>query len=158
MPISFDQALAFHGQALSLRAQRQQVLAANIANADTPNYKAVDFDFNQALQSALGPQAFGVGGGLPLATTSAGTAIQPGLASAPVARTNVGHLPGANMAGLPTALKYRMPMQAALDANTVEMDVERGQFADNAVRYEASLRFLNGQIRTLQTAISGQGG
>ncbi|MBL8384903.1 MAG: flagellar basal body rod protein FlgB [Burkholderiales bacterium] len=123
--------LAFGATALRLRAERQQLLAANIANADTPGYKAVDFDFAAALRNAT--------------ATGQGTA-----ASAASPR----HLPVGNAAGAPT-LAFRTPSQAALDGNSVELDAERAQFADNAIRYEASLRFLNGQIKTLMSAISG---
>ncbi|MEF9995626.1 MAG: flagellar basal body rod protein FlgB [Burkholderiaceae bacterium] len=126
--------LNFHSQALLLRAERQRVLASNIANADTPNFKAKDFDFNRALAAATG--------------ASAATAVAP-------ARTAVGHQTLAQTAAAPF-MQYRVPEQGALDANTVDMDRERANFADNAVRYEASLRFLNGQIKTLMTAINGQ--
>lgn len=133
-----NEVLQFQSTALRLRSERQQVLAANIANADTPNYKAVDFDFAQALSAVLVSNAGG-------ASVRGG----PGLAgSAP------GHLGAVGMSNLP-ALQFRTPSQSAVDGNSVEMDAERAQFADNAVRYEASLRFLNGQIRTLMSAITG---
>jgi flagellar basal-body rod protein FlgB len=108
-------ALHAQSEALVLRARRQQVIASNIANADTPGYKAVDFDFARALQAAI---------------------REPGRAHAP-------------------KLQPQPAAQPAADANTVEMDVERARFADNAVRYEAALRTLNGQIRTLLDAIRG---
>lgn len=128
--------LNYHGDALKLRAERQRVLAANIANADTPNYKATDFDFKSALQSATG--------GL---STSA---------TAGPSRTDSRHLSTSTL-GLPGVdMKYRTPNQLSIDGNSVEMDTERAAFADNAVRYEASLRFLNGQIKTLTMAIQGQ--
>lgn len=117
---SIQQSLAFQGKALELRSQRQQVLAANIANADTPGYKAVDFDFAQALSDA--------------------TKARPGL-SAKTAEPR---------------LTERATAQGAQDGNTVDMDTERAQFVDNAVRYEATLKFLNGKIRTLLSAIQGQ--
>lgn len=129
-------ALDFNATALLLRAERTRVLAGNIANADTPHYKARDFDFAATLA-----QATGVGG----AKTAA-----------PIARTQAGHLPAAGGAVPPPALLYRTPLQTSLDANTVDLDLERAAFADNTVRYEASLRFINGQIRTLMTAINGQ--
>ncbi len=130
------QALDFNSTALLLRAERTRVLAGNVANADTPNYKALNFDFPQALASATGASA-----GAPVARAG---------------RTHVAHLPAA-AAGRDPALQYRNPPQAALDGNSVDMDLERAAFADNTVRFEASLRFLNGQIRTLVMAISGQG-
>ena len=112
MVSKLDSALSFQQQALTLRAHRQQVLAANIANADTPNYRARDFDFAAALQNAVSGRSQGRGG-LTLATTAAG------------------HLPGDAELGQ-IALKYRQPAQASADGNSVEMDVERAQFAENA--------------------------
>ncbi|MFZ5540432.1 MAG: flagellar basal body rod protein FlgB [Pseudomonadota bacterium] len=126
----------FHAEALKLRSERSRVLASNIANADTPNYKARDFDFRLALATAVGEQAVRA-------------AAQP-------AATHAGHLAAAGSAtGAPTLL-YRTPLQTSLDGNTVDLDRERASFAENTVRYEASLRFLNGQIRTLLAAINGQ--
>lgn len=132
-----DVALHVQSEALKLRAQRQEVLASNLANADTPNYKAVDFKFSDALR-----QAVGMPGGSQIDTV-------------PMARTSAAHL-APQGATLSTAqLLYRTPTQAAVDGNTVDMNVEQANFADNAVRYEASLRFLNGQIKTLLSAIQG---
>jgi flagellar basal-body rod protein FlgB len=130
-----DQYLGFHETALSLRAQRQQLLASNIANADTPHYKARDIDFSQALNGALARN-------------------QP--AAPPLAATAVAHFGGApagSVAGTP--LLYRSVLQDSLDGNTVDMDVERNQFADNAIRYEASLTMINSKIKGMLTAIQG---
>lgn len=132
-------ALDFNAQALLLRAERTRVLASNIANADTPNYRARDFDFSAALAQATGVQ-MGARTAAPLAP----------------ARTAAGHLSGNSGSGAAPALLYRLPLQTALDANTVDMNMERAAFADNTLRYEASLRFISGQIRTLMTAINGQ--
>jgi flagellar basal-body rod protein FlgB len=129
-----DAALSFQTQALGLRAQRQQILAGNIANADTPNYKARDFDFSIALKEAVAGRN---GGGLALATTAGGH-IQAG-ADAISAR-----------------LMYRTPGQASVDGNTVEMDVERAQFSENAIQYEAGITFISGQIKTLLSAMQSQ--
>lgn len=138
-------ALDFNAQALLLRAERTRVLASNIANADTPNYKARDFDFSGALAQATGVQM----------KTANGAAVGSAAAVTPL-RTAAGHQSAAGAAtGSPTLL-YRTPLQTALDANTVDMDMERAAFADNTLRYEAGLRFINGQIRTLMTAINGQ--
>lgn len=128
------QGLDFHGKALALRAERQKVIAGNIANADTPNYKAVDFSFADALRAATGG----------------------GNQSGVVARTHAGHLGagGAGAAGNAEML-FRRPAQPAMDSNTVDLDLERAQFAENAVRYEATLRFINSQIRTMSQAIAG---
>lgn len=125
-----------NAQALELRARRQEVLAANLANAETPGYKARDFDFGAALRAASGtPEAGAAPGPLRLAATDAR------------------HLRGDAGDGLPVALKYRTPAQASIDGNTVDPDLERTRFADNALRYDAALRMLNGQIQTLQRAI-----
>jgi flagellar basal-body rod protein FlgB len=128
--------LMFNAQALTLRAQRQEVLASNLANAETPNYKARDFDFGAALRAATGTP-------------------EPDASLAPLrmATTNARHLRGEASAGLPVALQYRTPAQASIDGNTVDPDLERTRFADNALRYDAALRMLNGQIQTLQRAI-----
>ena len=134
MVSKIDNAFAFQEKALGLRAYRQQVLAGNIANADTPNYKARDFEFSSALQSAMSGRREG---GLAMATTASR------------------HLAGSSEAG-PTQLQYRTPMQASVDGNTVEMDVERSAFAENAIRYEAGLTFITGRIKTLMSAIQGQ--
>jgi flagellar basal-body rod protein FlgB len=120
--------LNFHSVALRLRSERQQVLSANIANADTPGYKAVDFDFSRALGEAMAKPA--------------ATATAPG------------HIPIGPRPGAP-AVQYRTPSQPSIDGNSVEMDAERAQFADNAIRYEATLRLLNGQIKSMMSAISG---
>lgn len=132
-------ALDFHSQALALRAERQRVLAGNIANADTPNYKAVDFDFAQALRTA---------------TNATALAEQAGQLN----RTHPQHVAVPGLAGTVASLQYRMPAQAAIDNNSVDMDMERAQFADNAVRYEATLRFINSQVRTMLSAIRGEPG
>lgn len=130
-----DDALRFHETALNLRAQRQQLLASNIANADTPNYKARDIDFNQALQGAL---------------------TRGGQAPSELAKTAPAHLAanaGNSVAGAP--LLYRTPQQGNVDGNTVDMDVERNQFADNGLRYEAGITLIGAQIKSLLAAIQG---
>jgi flagellar basal-body rod protein FlgB len=132
-----DDYLRFNETALSLRSTRQQVLASNIANADTPNYKARDIDFGSALQSAL----------------AAGTPPAGVLAA-----TDPAHLGGAQSPELlpdGTPLLYRNAAQGAVDGNTVDMDVERNQFADNGVRYEAGITMINAQIRGMLAAIQG---
>ena len=118
--------LDFQGQALLLRAERQRLIAGNIANADTPGYEARDFDFARALREA-----------------SAGSALGEGLAAGVMARGG---------AAQPT-LRYALPAQTNLDRNTVDMDRERAAFADNAVKYEATLRFINASVRTTLDAM-----
>lgn len=138
MSNTIDQALKFQQTALNLRAQRGQLLASNIANADTPHYKARDLDFKSALQNAIGAQ---------------GPAAAAGAAN--LKTTSARHLqPSGN--GLPADAKYRTEQQSAVDGNTVNLDVERAQFAENALQYEAGITFINGTLKTLQTAINGQ--
>lgn len=134
MVSKLDNALRFHEQALGLRAQRQQVLAGNIANADTPHFKARDFDFASTLKEAMAGNKVG---DLQLATTAAG------------------HIPGAASGG-PARLMYRTETQSSVDGNTVDMDIERSQFAENSVYYEAGLTFLTGKIKTLMSAMQSQ--
>ena len=134
MANSLDAALQFHAEALGLRALRQQVLASNIANADTPGYKARDIDFNKSLQDAVSGR------------TSAGELTR-------TVNTHLASPQAAAPGGGP--LLYRQVVQPSLDGNTVDMDVERAQFAENAVRYEANLMFLNSQLKSLLAAIQG---
>jgi len=136
-----DQALSFQSTALTLRSERQQMLAANVANSDTPNYKAVDFDFGKALAAATS-------GAAPSGAATSGTGAAPGT----LAATAAGHSTG-SAGRLPVQIQYRTGTQGSVDGNTVEMDAERAEFADNAVRYEAALKFLNGQIKTLLSAV-----
>lgn len=135
MSSRIDQVMQFHQTALSLRAARQELLASNIANADTPNYKAKDIDFASALQGAMA----GRSGGLSMATTSP-RHLEGGAAG------------GALLAG---QVKYRNVIQPSADGNTVDMDVERAQFADNALRYEASVKFVSDEFKDVLTALQG---
>ncbi len=131
--------LDFQAQALNLRAERQRLIASNIANADTPGYQARDFDVGNAMRAS------GVAGGGSTVVTLSATAQQHlGLNGQPA-----GSAPDPQ-------LLYANPAQTNLDSNSVDMDRERASFADNTVHYEASLRFINSQVRTLLTAITGQ--
>ena len=136
-----DDYMRFNEAALSLRSQRQTVLASNIANADTPNYKARDVDFGSALKAALDK-----------ASPSANAALKT---------TATKHYPNPPQNGTTmadgTPLLYRGVVQGAVDGNTVDMDVERNQFADNALRYEAGITMINMQIKGLLAAIQGGG-
>lgn len=133
MSSRIDDALRFNQTALSLREVRQELIASNIANADTPNYKARDIDFARALQGALAGSA----GKLQMAATAGS------------------HLHGSSN-GVPGApVMYRTAVQPSADGNTVDMDIERAQFADNALRYEASVKFVSDDIKKLLTAIQG---
>ena len=139
--------LNFHGNALVLRAERQRAIASNIANADTPGYVARDFNFAQAMRDATGSSA-----GNSAARLASGGAGASGT-------TDARHIPlpasGAG-AGSQSTLGYAMQTQPSLDNNTVDLDRERANFVDNAVRYEATLRFLNGQSKTMLSAIQSQ--
>jgi flagellar basal-body rod protein FlgB len=129
-----DDALRFQQTALSLRAARQELLASNIANADTPSYKAKDIDFASALQVAL-----------------SGTS-----AAVPVVKTSPMHLEGNSGAAVMGApVMYRKPVQPSADGNTVDMDIERAQFADNALRYEASVTFVREELGAMMKALQG---
>ncbi len=126
-----DNALGVSPQVLALRAQRTELLSANIANSDTPGYKARDIDFAAAMQNATGLQQA-------------------------MARTSDGHMNASGAVGDAAQPLYRIPSQPSLDGNTVESQREHAEFMDNAIRYQASLGFLDGRIKSLRTAISGQ--
>jgi flagellar basal-body rod protein FlgB len=134
MASKIDNLLAFHQTALGLRAHRQQLLAGNIANSDTPNYKARDIDFAAALKNAVAGR---------------------GAEGVTLARTSGRHL-DAGVASGPAPLLFRKETQSSVDGNTVNMDVERSQFAENAIHYEASISFVSGKLKTLMSAVQGQ--
>lgn len=134
----------FQGRALSLRAERQRLIAGNIANADTPGYVAQEMDFPQALRAATAPTA--TTGAATAVTTAPGHIPLPGAAT--LGRSTLG------LAGDGRGL-YARPAQDNLDRNTVDMDRERSAFVDNGVKYEAALRFINGSVRTMLDAIRG---
>lgn len=134
-----EQDLRFTRTALNLRGYRQELLASNIANADTPHFKARDIDFGSALTSALGGGSVG------------------SLGPVELARTNAGHLPGSGDASPYDSLaKYRTEYQGAVDGNTVNMDVERAAFTENALQIEALMSFVSGRLRTMNSAIQSQ--
>jgi len=134
MPGSIDKEFGFLHPALGLRAHRQQMLASNIANADTPNYKARDIDFAAELH-----RVGGAGGGrVGLAVTN-----PRHRRSAPSALTDVKEL-------------YRTDVQASIDGNTVNMDMERAQFTDNALHYQFLVDRISGKVRDLLLAARGQ--
>ena len=131
MAINFDKALGLHPQALALRERRSEVLASNLANADTPGYKAQDMDFQAILKQ------------------------QSGLNTNNLEPPRSGHiLP--DQYQLNGKLMYRTPQQASLDGNTVESHIEHAKYAENAVQYQASLRFVNGRFAGLMSAIKGE--
>lgn len=126
-----DNALNFHQTALNIRAARQELLSSNVANGDTPNYKARDIDFSSVLNEALSSNT-----NKTVLTT-----------------TSQMHLTTNAENSIVSQALYRVPQQPSADGNTVEMDTERAKFADNSIKYDASLTFISGQIRNLMTAI-----
>jgi len=133
MSNTLDNMFGLSGQALGVWQRRSEVIASNIANADTPNYQARDVDFRQVLQQASGDAS----PTLELSAPSAGQ-ISTTTQSA-------------------DALKYRVPLQPSMDGNTVDAQVEQSAFASNMVHYQASLSFINSTIQTLRLAINGGG-
>lgn len=128
MPINLDTYLGVHTRALQLEARRTELLAANLANADTPGFKARDIDFKKALAAAA----------VPGVTTSQGSGL------------------GVAADSLEGVTEYRVPMAPSLDGGTVDVQLEQAAFAENNVRYQATLTLLNGKLRSLMTAITGQ--
>jgi flagellar basal-body rod protein FlgB len=128
--MNFDDVFGIHEQALKLHARRSEVLASNLANADTPGYKARDFDFQAMLRKEI---------------------------QNPVrlASTHNGHIKNDQGIVASTQMAYRIPQQSSLDGNTVETEREQAEFSANAMRYQASLRFLDGRMKGLMTAIKG---
>ena len=131
---SIDSYLGVHARALAVEARRTELLAANIANADTPNFKARDLDFRAALADA--------GGGT--------------MDTLPMQATRGSHQSAALGGMEDSALRYRAPTAPSLDGNTVDEHLEQAAFAENTVRYQATLTLLSGTFRALMTAITGQ--
>ena len=136
MPLNLDTYLGVQQDALKVQSKRMEVLAKNLANVDTPNYKAQDIDFKTALAQAGSP-----GSSLALTTTSA---------------NQIGNNATTGVVDNSAALKYRVPLAPSLDGNTVDEQLEQAAFADNTVRYQATLTFLSGSLKDLVTAITGQ--
>ena len=130
MPLSIDSVLGVHAEALKLRSQRTELLASNMANADTPNYKAKDIDFRATLDQAQG------------------SAIR-------MKTTQANHMQSQAMQS-EANVRFRIPSQPSLDGNTVDVQMEKAKFAENAMQYQATLRFLNGKISAMRTAIKGE--
>ena len=126
-----DNLFGIHATALKLRANRAALLAANIANADTPNFKARDIDFKKVLNLSAN-------------------------ADTDLRTTHSKHINLSGNSGLNAEVFYRMPNQPSLDGNTVDLQTERSAFMENSMMYQASLRFLNGRINGLKTAIRGE--
>ena len=134
MSISFDSALGIHDDALKVRARRSELLASNLANADTPNYKAQDIDFKQALEQASAGQS---------------------ASSSQLHTTHSGHIQGEPAPDIPDS-KYRVPLQPSLDGNTVDSQLEKANYAENALQYQTTLSFLGSKFSSLIGAIKGE--
>lgn len=134
MAISIDKQLGVYQHALELRSQRANVLANNIANADTPGYKARDLDFQQMLKMRMGESSEMI----------------------PVGTTDSGHFQAVSQADTITGLKFRNPLQPSIDGNTVDLQQEKTEFARNSMEYQAAFEFLNGKIKSLISAIRGE--
>ncbi len=135
MAISIDNAFGIHENAMYLQGHRAQLLSQNLANSDTPNYKAKDIDFKSALKS-----------------------VANGNAQAPLKATQSGHIqPKGFLMGMAGAEElYRQPMQSSLDGNTVEPHIEMAEFTDNSMRYLMTLRIMSGRINSMLSAIRGE--
>ena len=133
-----DSALGFYENALRFRSQRQQLLAANIANADKPHYKARDMDFGKAMQAAMA--------GSSLTAANASTLTQ----------TNPGHLAAkSSLSGVNAYVTLRVPTQNNRDGNTVDMDIERNAFTENALHYEMAVTMAQGDGKSLLSVLQG---
>jgi len=138
MRFDIDKLFGIHQQAILIRSKRAEILAGNLANADTPNFKARDIDFKTALSQSM-------------QKTSASR----------LTLTNPKHISGMNSLssegnGLGMDLMYRNPMQPSIDGNTVDAQVEKAHFATNALQYQASLQFMSGSIKSITSAIRGE--
>ena len=133
MRFDLDNALGIHAKAMVLRARRTEVLASNIANADTPGFKARDLDFHAMMRGA-----------------------ESDLKSQGLVKTHANHIGSSRNDIQADELMYRTPNQPSLDGNTVDIQMEKAEFSENAIQYMASLRFLTGRIQGLQLALKGE--
>jgi flagellar basal-body rod protein FlgB len=130
MAISFTKVLGTHEQALHIRSAKATLIAGNIANADTPHYKARDIDFSQALQQSKN--------------------------AVTLQATNTKHFGFQAGSAAPLDVQYRVPTQGSFDGNTVDMDMEKAAFSENSIRYLSTLKFLSGRIQTITRSIRGE--
>ncbi|WP_312905248.1 flagellar basal body rod protein FlgB [Stutzerimonas nitrititolerans] len=135
MSISFDKALGIHEKALGFRAQRAEVLANNIANADTPNYKARDLEFSSVLAAHAAKSQQGSFG---------------------VNLTNEKHIAAEGLEIADPSLRFRTPHHASLDQNTVDLQIEQSTYAENAIDFQASFTLLNSKFKGLMSALRGE--
>ncbi len=132
MRFSLDKAMGLHAQALFVRARRTSLIASNIANADTPRYKAQDIDFRSVLRNTAGMYDEGR-----------------------MKSTHSGHIQAGGFSASSAELMYRNPYQPSIDGNTVDAQVEKAEFAENTLMYQTSLRFIDGKISKLKKSIRG---
>lgn len=141
MAINLDRLVGFHHTAVQLRTDRMEVIAGNLANANTPGYKAQDIDFNSAMNRAMKDQKSPSGG------------------NGNLVRTHENHMAGGSRSASSFDMQYRIPEQPDTgDGNTVEVQAERNRFLDNGLRYQASVEFLNSKIKGMKKALSSSGG
>jgi len=133
MRFNLDKAMGIHETALYVRAKRSSVLSSNLANSDTPDYKARDIDFKNVLRNAAGMQTTGN-----------------------LKKTNAKHIQPGGFDAKSAELLYRHPLQPSLDGNTVDAQVEKAKFAENAMQYQTTLSFLTGRIKGLNKALRGE--
>lgn len=145
----FTSGLDLHAKALVLRAERQQIIASNIANADTPGYVARDINFKEALTRMTGA------GGSELSNVSLQTSASSSQNTTDPRHMALSGLSQSQLSG-GSELGYAVQSQPSADSNSVDLDRERASFVDNSVRYESTLRFINGQSKTILSAIQGQ--
>ena len=132
---NLDNAFGLHEIALKLRAQRMELLASNLANADTPNFKARDIDFKSVLSEYQSNGSANPGSGLKT--------------------TNARHMGGSGDAPVAQA-QYRNPLQPSIDGNTVDPQIEKSKFMENALQYQATLSFIDSRVKSLRKAIRGE--
>lgn len=133
MRFNLDKAMGIHETALYVRAKRSAVLSSNLANSDTPDYKARDIDFKDVLRNAAGMQASGT-----------------------MKMTNSKHIQPGGYDAKTAELLYRHPLQPSVDNNTVDAQMEKAKFAENAMQYQTTLSFLTGKIKGLTKALRGE--
>ncbi len=130
MRFDLDSVFGVHEKALKMRSQRAELISANIANADTPGYKARDIDFRKAL---AGEESM-----------------------LKMNRTHSMHIPVNSQYDIGDHVKYRIPLHPSVDDNTVDMHIEQKEFSRNTVQYQSSFEFLNGKIKGIIRAIKGE--
>ena len=142
MAINLDKLVGFHQSALAIRTDRMEVISGNLANANTPGYKAKDIDFNKAMESAMSAQDG-----------------QHKLGGGSLVRTHDKHIGGdVSSVASKFEMQYRIPTQPDTgDGNTVEVQAERNRFLDNGLRYQATLEFINGKVKGMKKALSSGG-